>query len=47
MWYAKVTYGGQLPVNGGTSPNATVVFSPMLEEVIGEINTKEVVGDVK
>lgn len=45
MFYAKTTYGGKLvSEHGGTSPDATIVFSPMIQKVIGEVDTKEVIG---
>ena len=44
-WYAKNTWGGQLStINGGTGLQATIVFSPMIQEVIGEADTKDVEG---
>lgn len=45
MWFSKITWGGQLPSpNGGTSPNATIVYSPSIDKVVGEVDTKEIVG---
>lgn len=44
MWFARNTYGGQIPENSGNNPGATIVFSPMIQDVIGQVNTKEVEG---
>ena len=43
-FYAKNTYGGKLSTNGSNNPQATVVFSPMIQEVIGEVGIKDVEG---
>jgi len=44
MYYARNTYGGQIPENSGKNPNATIVFSPSIEQPVGQVDTKDYEG---
>lgn len=47
MTYARTTYGGQLPKNSGENSGATIVFSPMLQEVVGNVDVKDYEGNIE
>ncbi len=47
MWFAKTTFGGQPAEEGGTSPGATIVFSPMIDKVVAKVDIKDAEGSAQ